>query len=125
MDFVLSLINDIGASPVNIVDVVCLGARSSDNSRPLKVQFKDLSHKRSALVKAKKLRESSSSTFKGVFINPDLSFKERQAQRELKKELAARKEKGETGIFIHRGRIVKQSKPNNNPLITVMEHQNA
>ena len=97
MDFVFSLINDTGASPVNIVDVVCLGARSSDNSLPLRVQFKDLSHKRSALVKAKKLRESLSSTFKGVFINPDLSFKETQAQRELKKELAARKEKGETG----------------------------
>ena len=67
----------------------------------------------------------SSSTFKEVFINPDLSFKERQAQRELRKELAARKQKGETGIFICRGRIVKQSKPNNNPPITVMEHQNA
>ena len=124
-DFVLSLIDDIGAGPVDIVDVVRLGARSSDKSRPLRVQFKDLSHKRSVLVKAKKLRESSSSTFKEVFINPGLSFKERQAQRELRKELAARKEKGEIGIFICRGRIVKQSTPNNNPSITVMEHQNA
>ena len=35
-------------------------------SRPLRVQFKDLSHKRSVLVKAKKLRESSSSTFKEI-----------------------------------------------------------
>ena len=49
MDFVLSLIDDIGASPVNIVDVVRLGARSSDRSRPLRVQFKDLIHKRSVL----------------------------------------------------------------------------
>ena len=63
-------------------------------------------------------------TYLSIFINPDLSFKERQAQRELRKELAARKEKGEAGIFIRRGRIVKQSKPNSNPPITVMEHQN-
>ena len=53
----------------------------------------------------------------------DLSFKERQAQRELRKEQAARKEKGKTGILICRGCIVKQSKPSNSLPVTVMEHQ--
>ena len=124
-DFVNSLVDSIGAGPIDIVDVVRLGAKASNKPRPLRVQLSNLSHRRSILAKAKKLRESSSSIFKEVFINPDLSLKERQAQRELRQELAKRKESGETGIFIRRGRIVKQQKPDNSPPVVAMDHQNA
>ena len=48
--------------------------------------------------------------FQRIFINPDLSWKERQAQKELRSELARRKEAGESGIFICRGHIVKQNR---------------
>ena len=51
--------------------------------------------------------------FKGIYINPDLSVKERQAQRELRLELTRRKENGESGIFIRRGRIIKSTRPKN------------
>ena len=44
------------------------------------------------------------------FFSPDLSPKERQAQKELRSELARRKEAGESYIFIRRGCIVKQNK---------------
>ena len=43
-----------------------------------------------------------------IYINPDLSVRERQSQKKLRSELARRKENGESNIFIHRGRIVKQ-----------------
>ena len=85
-----------------------MGAKTSDKLRPLRVQFNNLGHRRSVLVNAKKLRDSSSDVFKGVYINPDLSVKERQVQRNLRSELARRKENGESDIFIRRGRIVKQ-----------------
>ena len=43
-----------------------------------------------------------------IYINPDLSVKDRQERRKLRAELNRRKENGETNIFICRGRIVKQ-----------------
>ena len=101
---------DIGIAPVNIADVTRLGAKVANKSRPLRVQFNNVSQRRSVLSNAKKLRNSSSRSFKEIFINPDLSSKERQAQKELRSELARRKEAGESGIFIRRGRIVKQNK---------------
>ena len=107
-EFFNSLIDHIGIDPVDVIDVVRLGAKTSDKLRPLRVQFNNLGHRRSVLVNAKKLRDSSSDVFKGVYINPDLSVKERQVQRNLRSELARRKENGESDIFIRRGRIVKQ-----------------
>ena len=70
------------------------------------------------------LRDSSSSSFKKVYINPDLSQKERQVQWELRQELTRRKEAGETGLFIRQDRIVKQSRPNDHPSTMAMELQN-
>ena len=101
---------DIGIAPVDIADVTHLGAKVANKSRPLRVQLNNLSQRRSVLSNAKKLCNSSSRSFKEIFINPDLSPKERQAQKELRSELARRKEVGESGIFIRRGCIVKQNK---------------
>ena len=109
-EFFNSLVEDIGIAPVDIADVTRLGAKVANKSRPLRVQLNNLSQRRSVLSNAKKLRNSSSRSFKEIFINPDLSPKERQAQKELRSELARRKEAGESGIFIRRGRIVKQNK---------------
>ena len=103
-----ALVEDIGAGPVDVIDVVRLGAKSSNKLRPLRVQFNNLGHRKSVLANAKKLRDSSSDVFKGIYINPDLSVKDRQEQRKLRAELNRRKENGETNIFIRRGRIVKQ-----------------
>ena len=110
-DFFKSIINDVGVDSVEIIDVVRLGASTPNKLRPLRVQFANLSHRRSVLVNAKKLWDSSSDVFKGIYINPDLSVRERQTQRKLRSELARRKENGEYNIFIRRGRILKQRSP--------------
>ena len=60
------------------------------------------------LIKAKKLRDSESAVMKNVCINPDLSVKERQVQKNLRKELTRRKQNGESNLKIRRGKIVKQ-----------------
>ena len=78
---------------------------------------------RAVLTNARKLHDSPSSAFKKVYINPDLSRKQRHTQ--LRKELARIKEGGETGIFIRWGRTVKQSRPNNQSSTVEMDHQNA
>ena len=92
----------------HVIDIVHLGAKTSDKLRPLRVQFNNLGHRRSVLVNAKKLRDSSSDVFKGVYIDPNLSVKERQVQNNLRSQLTKRKENGESDIFIRRGYIVKQ-----------------
>ena len=103
-----AFVEDIGAGPVDLIDVVRLGAKSSNKLRPLRVQFNNLGHRRSVLANAKRLRDSSSDVFKGIYINPNLSVKDIQEQRKLREELNRRKENGETNIFICRGHIVKQ-----------------
>ena len=73
-EFFNSLLEDIGIAPVDIADVTRLGAKVANKSCPLRVQLNNLSQRRSvlSLSNAKKLRNSSSSSFKEIFINPDL-----------------------------------------------------
>ena len=126
-EFFNSLIDHIGIDPVDVTDVVRLGAKTSDKLRPLRVQLNNLGHRRSVLANAKKLRDLSSDIFKGIYINPDLSVKERQAQKKLRSELARRKENGETDIFIRRGRIMKQRNSDHSQWSTseLMDNQSA
>ena len=97
---------ELGSTTLDIVDVVRLGAKSSDKNRPLKVHLNSLSQRRFLLMKAKELRQSKQ--FSSMYINSDLTYKERQASKELRQELARRKKAGEKDIFIRRGQIVKR-----------------
>ena len=103
-----AMLPEINAGEVDVVEAVHLGVKVSDKLRPLKVQFRNLSHRRLILIKAKKLHDSVSALMKNVYINPDLSVKERQVQRNLRKKLMRRKQNGEFNLKIHRGKIVKQ-----------------
>ena len=127
-----AIMKDIGVGSVDIAEVVRLGAITVNKIRPLRVQFTNLSHRRSVLANAKRLRDSSSGVFKGIYINPDLSVKERQAQRELRLELTRRKQNGESGIFIRGGRIIKFTRTENHiyghpqrPTLEAMDNQSA
>ena len=66
-EFFNFLVDDIGIAPVDVVDVVHLGAKVANKIRPVRVQFNNLSHRRSVLGNAKKLHNSSSSHFKENF----------------------------------------------------------
>ena len=59
-----SLIDDIGLDSIEIIDAVRLGASTPNKLHPLRVQYANLSQRRSFLVNAKKLRDSSSDVFK-------------------------------------------------------------
>ena len=89
-----------------------MGAKASDKSHPLKVCLNSLNQQRFLLVNAKNL--CNSDQFSRIYINPYLSYKERQALKELRKELARRKTAGEKDIFIRRGQIVKRTNTTHN-----------
>ena len=63
-----AIVEDIGAGPVDVIDVVHLSTKSSNKLRPLRVQFNNPGHRRSVLANAKKLCVSSSDVFKGIYI---------------------------------------------------------
>ena len=80
----------------------------------------------------KEMHDSSSDVFKGIYVNPDLSVKECQAQKELRLGLNRRKENGESDIFIHGGCIIKSTRPENHasshppkPTLETMDDQSA
>ena len=102
--FLDTLINSIGADPVDIVNIVHLGAKSSGKFRPLRVQFANIEHRRTVLTNARKLHELPSSVFNKVYVNPDLSRKQRHTQWELRKELA-RKRKEERPAYLYGGAV--------------------
>ena len=105
---VSEITKEIGVDHVEVVNAVRLGQRKNDSSvsRLLRVQVSNLNVKRDILSNAKKLRNVKREPFKGIYINPDLSIKERNAQKELRDELKRRKDAGEAHLKIVRGRIV-------------------
>ena len=47
------------------------------------------------------------STWKRIYVTPDLTKKEREESKRLREEFAARRQAGETDITIRRGRIIR------------------
>ena len=70
------------------------------------ISFEDLDSKRSVLKSAHKLRSSSIPAHKDIYISPDLTKKQRQAEYNLRVELKMRKDNGETGLKISKGKII-------------------
>ena len=74
--------------------------------RPLKVVFENHHERNEFLRSASNLRKNDHfGKFRGVFIKPDLSPREQEADKRLRSELRRRKEDGEK-VTIRRGRIV-------------------
>ena len=86
--------------------VTRIGKKIEGKSRVLLVQLPDLATKHLILSQSAQLR--SKTTWKKVYVNPDLTRYERETQRLLRDELKARKEKGETDLIIRGNRIVKR-----------------
>ena len=81
-----------------------VGKKVDHKPRLMVVTLTNMSDKREILRLAASLRDSE---WNKVFITPDLTWKEREAGRQLRNELGRRKEAGEQHIWIRRGRIVQ------------------
>ena len=85
-----------------------LGKKTEDSStkpRLLRVTLENVEVKKQILMKAKHLRDSVDGNLSKVFISPDLTPKEREANRKLREELKARRDQGEN-VVIRNGKIV-------------------
>ena len=81
-----------------------IGKRTENRPQLLLVTLANMEDKASILKTAASLR--SSPVWSNVYVTPDLTWKEREKSRALRKELASRKEAGEEHIYIRHGRIV-------------------
>ena len=87
---------------VNINNVQRIG-----NKGLMIISFDNLDSKRSILQSVRKLRSSMTAAHRGIFISPDLTRKQRQVEYNLRSELRTRRENGETGLKISKGKIVQ------------------
>ena len=71
------------------------------------ISFDNLDSKRYILQSARKLQSSMTAAHRGIFISPDLTRKQRQVEYYLRSELRTRRENGETGLKISKGKIVQ------------------
>ena len=80
------------------------GKKFPGKDRLLIVTLESVGIKRELLRLAPQLR--SSEAYNSIYINPDLTPREREQGRKLREELTARREKGEKNLSIRKGRIV-------------------
>lgn len=102
---VSELLAFLHADPVAMCDLHRVGKSNNKNARLLRVSLS------SAAVKHKILRNSRSlknSSFKNVFVQPDLTKKQREQNAILRKELSTRRNNGED-VVIHGGQVRKKS----------------
>ena len=107
------IVEDIGVavSPrTGVIDARRIGIKRPDAPRPLKITFRDLNVKRQVLINAKKLRTSTKTNVKDIFINPDLTPEQRKTDEKLRSEMWDRRQKGEN-VIIRRGEIVESDHP--------------
>jgi hypothetical protein len=112
---IADMMKEIGVDSVKVTKVIRLGKKSpsSDEAkpRPLKIVTETESQKWELLKSAKNLKHSKEGDWSRVYLHPDLTLKQREQRKGLLKEIAERKEKGETDLIIYRGRIVKKIVP--------------
>ena len=100
---------NVALSPrTGIIEARRLGLKKDSKPRPLKLVFANLQTKRDVLRNAKKLRVSETEALKNVYINPDLTVKQKEADKKLRKEMWERRENGEN-VVIHRNKIIEAS----------------
>ena len=81
-NFVSDIANKIQAGKIDVTNVSRLGMKINNKNRLMKVQVANLSQKKSLLTNAKKLKQCSGD-FQNIYLTPDLSYNERQANRTL------------------------------------------
>lgn len=103
---------------LDIDQIFRLGKRTENKSRPLLVRLQDSQARKYILKNAKSLRNSSS--YKNVYVSPDLTPKERKLNKQLYQELKYRKDHGEKDLIIRNGKIVSRT-PNDNVASSKMD----
>ena len=100
-------INDVNTSNDNLTGSTAGNGRPKPRPRPLLVTLTDVKIKWTVLKNCKNLKHNTNPLFSKVSLTPDLTFRQRQADKQLREELLRRKQLGETDIYISKRQIHK------------------
>jgi hypothetical protein len=89
----------------NVDKVERIGRLVEGRVRPLRVMLKRLERKKEILARAKLLKEVEK--FKKMFISPDLTRKQQEKDKELRRQLKLIRETGVMGARIKNGKMIK------------------
>lgn len=105
--------NELKVEATEIVETVRLGKREGNERederrpRPLLVKVSEVETKWDIIKNAKKLKESSKTSYRHVYISPDLTPKERAEDKEVREQLKQKREQGERGWYIKNRKLVR------------------
>jgi len=113
LDQVALMMHELKLDDTRIQNVIRLGAVGGDDSkpRPLKVILENEEQRQRTLASAKNLKFLRKGDWDKVFIQPDLTPKQRAVRRILVQELKDRQAKGERNLTIVNNRIVTRRAP--------------
>lgn len=100
---------------VQIMETVRLGRQAQRDgaeeprSRPLLVKLSEVQTKWEIVKTAEKLEDAKEEEYKKVYISPDLTAKERAKDKELRDSLKEKRENGERGCIISKGKLVRKN----------------
>ena len=82
-----------------------------DRPRPVKVVLDNEERHQTVLKSAKNLRNAVRAGWNKVFVQPDLTLKQRMTRRQLVMELKERQLRGESNLIIVNNKIVRRNAP--------------
>jgi len=103
------MLHEMDASGVGVRQVIRLGARQTDQNvqpRPVKVVIDNEEQHQTMLKSAKNLRNVVRGGWNRVFVQPDLTPKQRTVRRQLVAELKERQLRGELNLIIANNKII-------------------
>ena len=107
------LCNSLGLD-AHISTVTRLGKKVPDKIRPLRVCLDNEATKRRILSRSSQLR--SKAKWENVYVNPDMTLAERNANKLLRQELKERRNRGEKYLVIRKNKIVSLNKSQSAPM---------
>lgn len=102
---VKDIFRELGNHSAVVLSVARIGKPSSKRSRLVRVTLSDSEMKMSILKNSKSLRSSNS--YRHIFVNNDLTFKQREEQKALRDELKTRRGNGED-VVIYKNKITRK-----------------
>ena len=101
----------LGIIEYGMVTVVRLGKIQNieERARPVLIKFENMNQKWAILKKAKNLRHSENIEFKQCIVAPDLTVREQEFDKKLRQELKEKRDKGENGWIIRKGKLFQKN----------------
>ena len=90
--------------PTRYVDEVSRIGQRKEKVRPIRLKVKSFEGKNELLRRAKMLKDTG---YEKVFLQPDLTIKQQELDKQLRDELKRLRVSGETNVRIKSGKIIK------------------